>query len=146
MNYALVKHPAPMLLQTSLPVEWLEDISELLTAMTSILQFNRALGISAVQVGDLRRVIMVRLKETVLTMINPILIRTWGNKTCKPEMCLSYPGLNVPKFRHKFVRVEYLDSDFKVCHRKFSHLDAIVVQHEIEHLDGITLAHGKGEL
>jgi len=116
-----------------------------------------ALGIAANQVGYDRRVIVARIGGTLEVMINPM-IRDRAGARRMDESCLSLPGLAVPVTRAQSIVVSYACLQCLAPHPAFTNpdhehpggghrprlelqdLEAAIVQHEIDHLDGKTLA------
>jgi len=144
MTYKLCQGTDPVLRQVAEPVGPGELDVALINDMEAILKFNQALGLAAPQVGVSKRVIMVRYGLEILTMINPKITKADGGKGSIVEECLSYPGLKRRVPRDKRIKVTYLDCYGEPQKRKFKGLDATVVQHEIDHLDGITLKFPRG--
>lgn len=107
-------------------------------AMISIMEQEGGIGISANQVGFDRRVIVVRPKDlSAFAMFNPEVLDS-DEEITDEEGCLSFPNLFIKIARPKSVTVKYLDTDAKECKITLSGYDAKCVQHEIDHLDGIT--------
>ncbi len=70
-------------------------------------------------------------------MINPEILEKSQEMTVEEEACLSLPDLRGNVARHKKITVSYIDEDGKAKTKKYSDFDAIIIQHEIDHLDGI---------
>lgn len=125
-------------IQTTEFKEFLENL--LHTAKTSEEQVGvESGGISAPQVGVSKRVSYILNYDTneFEVLINP-LVQNIGNKTdIDIEGCLSIPNVeeNVERFRK--IKVKYIDKEGKKVNRRFSGLNARVVQHEVDHLDGV---------
>jgi len=97
------------------------------------------LGLASNQIGHLRLpVIVVRLLDEWYVMINPVVTKAYGGKNWQREACLSFPGKNTKMQRNKRIRVNYVDED-GCTHpdAMFSGFKARVIQHEIDHLNGI---------
>lgn len=138
--------PHMTLLKKSEPVKSVDaSVHSLIKDMTDTLLDQEdpiGVGISAPQIGVLRRVCLIRPDEKgpVVAMINPeIISSTQGRKTRKPllEGCLSIPGIWGYVLRPEKVEVRYLDAAGNTHTEKFSGFESIIVQHEIDHLDGI---------
>jgi peptide deformylase len=96
-------------------------------------------GISAPQVGINKKVIYIFNYENAEfeLLINPI-VRNIGKKTeIDIEGCLSVPNIEKNVERFKKIKVKYMDKDGNIVNRRFSGLNARVVQHEDDHLHGI---------
>lgn len=72
-----------------------------------------------------------------IAMINPIITETSPEKCSDQEWCLSVPGESWDVERWSWVKVEFLDIEGKKYSMKLTDLAARIVQHEIDHLDGI---------
>ena len=72
-----------------------------------------------------------------IAMINPTIIETSPEKCTDQEGCLSVPGESGDVERWSWVKIEYLDTEGKKYSLRLTDLAARIVQHEIDHLDGI---------
>jgi peptide deformylase len=117
---------------------FLEDL--LHTAKTSEDQVGiESGGISAPQVGVSKRVTYIFNYDTgeFEVLINPV-FQNIGKKTdVDVEGCLSVPNVEKDVERYKKIKVKYIDKEGRSVNRRFSDLNARVVQHEIDHLDGV---------
>ena len=95
-------------------------------------------GLSAVQVGVLKRVVVIDIEdgEGARVFINPKIISTKGEHEVE-EGCLSFPNEYAKVVRPKELTVEALDRDGKKFKLKAKDLLAQAVAHEVDHLDGI---------
>jgi peptide deformylase len=98
-------------------------------------------GLAAVQIGILKRIITVDISERnpeheLIVLINPEIIERSGKKKVR-EGCLSVPDYLADITRAKKITVKGLDRDGKELEICTSGFEAIVLQHEIDHLDGI---------
>ena len=96
------------------------------------------IGIAANQIGSNKRVAIV---VPGLTLVNPKIFRTFGDIELSEESCLSLPYLkgSVMVARHSRIIVQYQDVRGNLKNKEFIGLRAIIIQHEIDHLNGITL-------
>jgi peptide deformylase len=106
----------------------------------------QGVGIAAPQVGDSLRVIafMPLIHETDYPMpprilINPVIYDYSKNYIEDWEGCLSLPGQMVKIFRPLWVDVHAQDEDGNEFEERFEYLSARIVQHEINHLDGVLI-------
>ena len=143
--------PNPILRKKSKPVASITpEIKNLVEEMTLFLKKGAegkttGVGLSAPQIGQLLRIIIVWSKASrqFLAMINPKII--WKSRRMKLGMagknpyegCLSVPGIWGKVRRHSVVKVHYLTPAGAVVIRKFKGLTGVIVQHEIDHLNGI---------
>lgn len=95
-------------------------------------------GLAAPQVNHAVRVITVSLSEKqTLLLINPVITRHSFSKKTHEEGCLSVPGVFGQVKRHKSIKVKYFNRAGQKQIQKFRDLPARIIQHEIDHLDGI---------
>ena len=98
---------------------------------------ERCVGMAANMIGVLRRFIAVVDGEAILVMLNPEIV-----KSAKPyrteEGCLSLEGTR-PVRRFGSIKVRWQDEEFRVRLRTFEGFTAEIIQHEIDHLDGILI-------
>jgi peptide deformylase len=103
-----------------------------------------AIGLAAPQIGAHKQVVVVRLggrgKENApgppLALINPQVVEA-RNEERDFDGCLSFPGLYAETVRPHYLRVTGLDKAGNPFDRVFEGFDAVVVHHEIDHLDGV---------
>jgi len=93
-------------------------------------------GLAANQISHLYRIVLVWNKEWIV-MINPRWKVRDGKTGLSHEGCLSRPGVNVKIRRHKRITVWYEDETGAIHQQKIANWPARVVQHEVDHLDGI---------
>ncbi len=94
------------------------------------------IGLAAPQIGVSERIIVIGLEENRLCLINPKIVKKSGKQVFR-EACLSVPGLDAPVERYEKVCVKALDRAGKPLTINADELFAVVLQHEIDHLDGI---------
>lgn len=92
-------------------------------------------GLAAVQVGVLKRVVVIDTGEGLLELVNPEIVETKGEQ-CEVEGCLSLPGESGTTLRPMWVRVRAQNRDSEVCEYTGEGLSARAFCHEIDHLDG----------
>jgi len=146
----LIKLPNPLLRQKSQPVETIDrKIKELVLEMVDFMRLHRGdaarpVGLSAVQLGELVRVIAFSRNPASLegmqvqVLINPELVYLKGHQVVN-ESCLSIPGRTFALRRAKLVKIRGLTLDGVVRSFRGRDLLAQVFQHEIGHLDGILI-------
>lgn len=115
-----------------------ERLEELLDDMVDTMHENNGVGLSAVQVGILKRVIVVDIYDgnEPLKIVNPRIVKTKGEKECD-EGCLSFPNEFAKVLRPEEVTVEGVDSKGKKMKIKAKGLLAQALCHEIDHLEGV---------
>ncbi|MBQ8907921.1 MAG: peptide deformylase [Clostridia bacterium] len=127
----------PILRKTSRPViEVTPRILTLLDDMVETMRRANGCGLAAVQVGVLRRVVVIEVEEgTVYEMINPEIIESEGHQE-EAEGCLSLPDRWGVTSRPMRVTVKYLDRKGKERTLTGEGLLARAICHETDHLDG----------
>jgi len=146
----LIKLPDELLRQKSEPVETIDrGIKELALEMVDFMRLHRGdelrpVGLSAVQLGELVRVIAFRGNPQsqeelqVQVLINPELVYQKGHQIVH-ESCLSIPGRTFALRRAKIVKIRGITLDGVVRSFRGRDILAQVFQHELNHLDGILI-------
>jgi len=98
---------------------------------------DRCVGMAANMIGERKRIIVVAAGPFVFPMINPVITKKSGKYETE-ESCLSLDGAR-PCTRYKEIEVDYLDRDFKPQHGKYTDFTAQIIQHEIDHFEGILI-------
>lgn len=134
----------PKLRLTSSPIYNIdEDHRSLASEMIKTMKAQEGVGIAAPQIGRNIRMVILRFntegsgKEEILAAINPEFTPTSNLEEEGEEGCLSIPGVFGPVTRPRDIKFDYLDLDGKDMSRDLSGFDARVVQHEIDHLNGV---------
>ncbi len=128
-----------------------EKIVELLDDMYETLKkTSDGIGLAAPQVGVLKRAIVVDLSDEdekfePYKLVNPVIVKKKGEQVCR-EGCLSIPGKLGDVVRPKEVVVEALNEKGEKITIKAKDLLAVVLSHEIDHLDGILFVDRATEL
>ena len=109
--------------------------------MAEIMDEALGVGLAATQVGVLHRVLVYRVPPAPepAALVNPEIEWTGRDKEIAEEGCLSLPGVLVDVERPIYVRVRALDELGKRIVIEASGLEARVIQHEIDHLDGVLI-------
>ena len=144
----IVKYPEKSLSQPSVKVEILDEkIKNLVADMRETMFHNAGVGLAAPQVGINQRIFIFdshamdpeyeeKTKE-VTALINPEIIASEGSFISEDEGCLSVVDFRADVKRYEKVRVKALDIDGKQLEFDAERLMAVIMQHEIDHLDGI---------
>ncbi len=138
----IVEIPDPRLKKISEPVKEInQDIINLLDDMLETMYSAPGIGLAAVQIGVLLRMIVVDIAAKDETpnpifLINPEIIEASENLQECEEGCLSVPKQFATITRPAEVTVKYLDKKGNVSQIKADGLLAVVLQHEIDHLNG----------
>lgn len=114
-----------------------EKIQILIDDMIETMHKYNGVGLAAVQVGVLKRVITIDIYDGTgpITMINPIIIKTKGEHEMN-EGCLSFPNQFAKVMRPEEVVAEYTDREGKRMRVKAKELLAQAICHEVDHLNG----------
>mgnify|MGYP000659361115 FL=1 len=94
-------------------------------------------GMAANMIGVKKRIIVVSMGFANIPMINPVIVKKSGPYETE-EGCLSLLGVRKTT-RYKDIEVEFLDSGFKKQRQKYSGWIAQIIQHEVDHCDGIVI-------
>jgi len=113
------------------------EITKLIAEMVETMYYEVGIGLAAPQVGVSLRIIVVDDGESgARALLNPV-ITAQGGRAVVEEGCLSIPGIFAPVERAEWVDVEALGDDGSVLRFRARGLQARVIQHEIDHLDGL---------
>ncbi len=135
--------PDPVLKATAKPVETVDDeLRQLMDDMLETMYEAPGIGLAAPQVGVSKRVIVMDIAredepKAPLFMANPELVWVSDEDSTYEEGCLSVPEHYADVVRPAEIRVKYLDRDGKAQELKADGLLATVIQHEMDHLEGI---------
>jgi len=137
----IITHPNPILRRISKNFNVknikTDDAQEFFNNMEVTMIKKDGVGLAAPQVGKNIRVITVNTKEGVICCINPEITKKSIMKEIDEEGCLSIPETFGKVKRHKNVTCIYLDRVGNKQELKAKGLLARIIQHEIDHLDGI---------
>ncbi len=95
-------------------------------------------GMAANMIGELKCIIAFENGGKYMIMYNPKIVGTSGKYETE-EGCLSYMGGPVKTTRFKSIQVEYEDEKFKKCKKIFTDFTAQIIQHEIDHTNGVLI-------
>lgn len=111
-------------------------VTQLIADMRATVKAEDGMGLAAPQVGHSLRLCLVLIQDKMTPLINPSI--TWRSEetSTEEEGCLSLPGLTVAVTRPASIILTYRDGKGAAQERKLSAMDARVVQHEIDHLEG----------
>jgi peptide deformylase len=137
----IIKNPNPILRKKSILVD-LKKINEkdfkiLIEDMKHTMLKKDGVGLAAPQIGKNKRIITVNTKDGVIAMINPRILNKSFLKEWDEEGCLSVPGIYGKVKRSKKLKCEFFDMDKKKNIISAQGFFARIIQHEIDHLDGI---------
>ena len=139
MNYKLKLYPDSVLREKALPGNDVDgDISELIDGMAEIMYSYQGIGLAAPQVGVLKRVIIADIGDGLLSMVNPEILEKEDEDKLE-EGCLSLPDIQVEIERNKIISVSGISQEEREITLELNGLMARVIQHEIDHLNGILI-------
>lgn len=98
---------------------------------------DSCVGLAANMIGVQKRIIAVNMGPINVAMLNPVIVKKSG-KYMTEEGCLSLNGVR-PTARYKKITVEFQDTQFKKQRQSFEGWTAQIIQHEIDHCDGIVI-------
>lgn len=120
-----------------------DNTSDIIKDLKDTLEKTKGWGISAPQIGIFKKISLIKIPTkngfNDIVLINPIITEKDNPIRVNEESCLSFKGINVCTKRYAFIAVEYLDENMEQKTSIFLNHDAIVVQHEIAHLNGRTI-------
>lgn len=137
----IVIYGDPVLREVSREVKEIDpEIKDLVSDLTDTLKKAKGLGLSAVQIGVLKRIFIIDLSavditESLKVFINPEIVET-SSEVEFEEGCLSFPGIYQKITRPARVRVRALDLDGNPFEMEAEGLAARAVLHEFDHLEG----------
>jgi len=133
----IVKYGNPILRDKSKFVtQFTDELPELIERMSEIMRDANGCGLAAPQVGILKRIFIYDIGEGVKAVVNPKITRAKGEQIGE-EGCLSLPGLRGEVPRAFEIVVKGQDEFGKPVKIHAEEFEARVMQHEIDHLDGI---------
>ncbi len=142
MRRPILRYGAPVLQQKAAPIAALTpDIDTLIDDMRETMHQAMGVGLAAPQVGESVRVCLVDLSggarpDQTIVLINPDVIERDGLQL-KEEGCLSVPGIEATVPRPLRLTVRAMDRDGDIREIRAEGLLARVIQHEVDHLNGI---------
>ncbi len=138
------QYPDPALRNAATAVAEVDDeVQQLAERMLDVMERAHGVGLAAPQLGILRRILVYRAsdEDEPKVLINPELVERSDETEVGTEGCLSLLGgeLQVPVARHLRVRVSGRDASGDAVDMDVEGFEARVIQHEIDHLDGILI-------
>jgi peptide deformylase len=118
-----------------------DDLARLVERMIGLMQDARGVGLAGTQVGTLQRLFVFQPTEEdePRAVVNPVLVEASEEKVADTEGCLSLQGVTVPVERPGRVTLEGKDESGADVRFELEEHAARVVQHELDHLDGILI-------
>jgi peptide deformylase len=116
-----------------------ESLVRLTQDMLATMRDNEGVGLAATQVGRLKRVFVAAIEDDEFVIVNPVLTDRSEQTETAAEGCLSIPGIHVDVERPTTVTISGQDVSGKPLQIEASDLLARVLQHEVDHLDGVLI-------
>jgi peptide deformylase len=113
------------------------EIKKLVKDMLKTMKESDGAGLAAPQVGKSLRICTVQYEGNSYVLINPQISSYSREKEIGEEGCLSFPGKFIPVKRSKKIKVRYVDEKGGKIKMKAEEMLARIIQHEIDHLEGI---------
>ncbi len=139
--FSLVRHPDRVLRMRSLEVDEatlrLEATQELIDDMITLMWQEDGVGLAAPQIGQGLRIVIITRGREAIPLINPIIVFRSLRKNTMEEGCLSVPGFYGTVRRSTIVHARARGRKGEVLRFRAHGLEARIVQHEVDHLDGI---------
>ncbi len=143
----ILTYPDPRLKTVCAPVAELDDdvqslIQDLIDTMVAA---GHSVGVAAPQIGDCRRVVVVDVSHSklgkennhgLMVMVNPEILEREGCETMR-EGCMSVPDFTGNVTRAQNILVQFLDREGRDQVFRASGFEAVAIQHELDHLDGM---------
>lgn len=137
----ILTQPNPILRKKSVKIDLTEitgrEFKKLISSMAKTMLKTDGVGLAAPQIGRNIRLAVINSKDGVFCLINPKLTKKSWAREPGQEGCLSIPGVFGQVKRHKKISLTYYDGDGKKIKLTATGLMARVIQHEIDHLDGV---------
>lgn len=141
MNRDLVLWPESILKLPTLPVTVFDsELKELTLDMFRVIEKYGGVGLAAPQIGVRKSIIVYKYKGQEGVLINPKLTPTPDAKEEETgEGCLSFPGIYVKVKRPNIFDLSWQDEEGEEHEDEFCELTAVIIQHELDHLQGKTI-------
>jgi peptide deformylase len=136
------RYPDPALRQKARDVEeFSDDLKVLSERMGRIMKDADGVGLAGPQLGLLRQILVFRARDEdeVTTLVNPVIVSSGDEKESDVEGCLSLPNVAVPVERSTSIVVDAKDVEGNPLHLELNGFPARVVQHEMDHLNGVLI-------
>lgn len=115
-----------------------ESLRKLIQDMKDTLESVGGLGLAANQIGRDESVCIVRMGDELITMVNPVITKRSGGEKVSMEGCLSLPDITAKVIRDEVVSVRFVNPDSEWVEQEIEvdFPNSVVVQHEVDHLNG----------
>lgn len=117
---------------TKADIAVIDDLVDTLRA-----NLDKCVGMAANMIGVKKCILVFCMGPMIVPMINPVILKKEGIYDTE-ESCLSLTGFRKTK-RYETIEVEYFDRDFKKQRQVFKGFTAQIIQHEVDHFEGIII-------
>jgi peptide deformylase len=146
----ILEAPHPALSQRTRAVasdEFGPELAQRLSDMAETMYAAPGVGLAGPQVGDGRRILVANLdgdddtesRERLMLMVNPVIHERSRTTILWDESCLSVPDFELDVVRAERINVAWMSPDGTPHQEWFEGFPSVVIQHEMDHLDGVTL-------
>lgn len=117
-----------------------KDDLQIATDLADTLRANEdiCVGMAANMIGVNKRIIVFSVGPVIVTMINPTIVKRSKETYEAEEGCLSLVGTRTA-VRHQEIEIEFFDTNFNKHRQSYSGFVAQIIQHEVDHCDGIII-------
>ncbi len=130
----------PVLKSRATPVkEFDEQLEKLAQDMLATMREHEGVGLAANQVGRLKRILVASIEDDEFVIVNPMIEDRSEEAAKETEGCLSIPGIQVGVERPTAITISGSDATGNPVRMEVTDLLARVFQHEVDHLDGVTI-------
>lgn len=112
-----------------------EVINDLIDTLS--INLDHCVGMAANMIGVKKRILVFSVGEMIIPMVNPVILKKETPYEAE-ESCLSLEGFRKTT-RYEKIEVEYLDRNFKKHKQVFTGFTAQIIQHEVDHFEGIII-------
>ena len=105
---------------------------------TLVAHRDSCVGMAANMIGERKRIIAIDNDGEYMVMINPVILKKYGRYKTQ-ESCLSLLGGPRDTVRYKSIKVQWQTTDFKIKIKTFKDFTAQIIQHEIDHCNGVLI-------
>lgn len=144
MIYPILTYDNPILRQKSLNIEKGSklNINQLTNDMFETMHKANGIGLSAIQIGLPLNLFVIEAHSENIDLdfkgifLNPKIVKEWGPLTKLSEACLSLPSISAQVERFEYIELEWFDIEWKKHIEEFNGIQARIIQHEYDHLNG----------
>jgi peptide deformylase len=137
MSEKITKYYSSVLRKKAEPVSLNKETKDLIKRMKKATKEHGGIGLAAPQVGESKRVIVIETGDGFTAFLNPEIIKKGKEKITTKEGCLSVDGVWLDVERAKKIKARAVNEEGEEIEVETEGILAVVLQHEIDHLDGV---------